>query len=232
MECRWAWKAKKERLARQYAALCDLEESAYASDGDRMDIDDPVTSDESSTPTTPIQRETVAWFDEWSRDLDQIYLNIEKYMQDLRLEEQHCAQQHQDVWEESSNTLAQMQDGLMRCLMVVQNGRTPAPEIDNSSGDSIMTDSPVEGFMDSDSASTKSPESYTTVSSSTSSSSELHGDSSIAGPGVAVIPFSGLSSGEIVLKFVLKWRGPRGPCTRDTKRIVEDRITEVDGLIH
>lgn len=195
-----------------------------------MDIDDPVTSVESST-MSPSQKGSVAWSDEWVAELDQMFLNIEKHMEDLRLESLQDAQDAQFVLEESSSTIANMQGGLTRCLTVLQNGRAPVPEVDDSDEDSTMTDCPDEASTNSDSASTNSPESYTTVSSFTSTSPGSHLDHATAGPGVAVVPFSGISSGEIVFKYVLKWWGPRGSCARDNRRIIEDRVTEVDGLI-
>lgn len=232
LECRWAWRAKKERLARQNAALYDLGESASDSDVDRMDIDDLVTPAESPTPI-PSEQRSVSFSDKWVSELDQIFLNINKYLEDLQLEmaqlemAQQGSQDHHSVLEESSNNMANMQDGLTRCLAVLQNGKSSVPVVDDNSEDSVMVDfDSLDASINSDSASTTSLESHTTASSFAPTSPEFHSENG------TVASFSGLSPGEIVMKFLMRWWGPRGSCARDTKRIAEDRVTEVDGLIH
>lgn len=233
-ECKRAWRAKKERLERQYTALRDLQDSACESDVDRMDIDGPVTAVEAPT-SAPTNRKSMAWSDEWMAELDQHYLNIERYMEDLQAE--NAIQGLQDdhlVLTESSNTMGNIQDGLMHCLTSLQGGKATGTEIDQDSDeDSVMTDCPDEGgSTTSDSASTNSIESQTTVASYTSTSPDCQLASASVASIMARVSLSGLSRGGIVMKHLFKWWSPRGTCARDTERNGEERVTEVDGLIH
>lgn len=197
-----------------------------------MDIDEPidfVNAKRSGRVLVPLS-------DEWFADLDNSFNNIGKLLEELQyhgtedspLDEYHILGADQ--------RLVCMQEDLTRCLVTLHAGEQ---YIGNSASE--YEGSPTQ--IDSSSCISATPvdereQDYFEEPANSSSffmrtpEMELYHNEDPRAPSKPRISNVQLSPGECVMKQLFRWWQPYRPdCTRDMRRLVDDRMTEVDGLI-
>lgn len=200
--------------------------------GDRMDIDEPMDSVKDQTSEGAL----VPLSDEWFADLDESFNNIGKLLEEL---------QHQGTKDSTlddyhilgaDQRLLCMQEDMTRCLITLHDGEQ---YIENSAfesegsltefdGSSCVILTPVdERERDRD----EEPAKPSSVLMRTPEMELYHSEDPRA-PSKPRISNVQLSPGESVMKQLFRWWQPyRSDCLGDMRRLVDNRMTEVDGLI-
>lgn len=226
-----AWEDNKQRLASKLGNLWNLEPNPTMYNDDMMDIDEPMNS----VGVQTVERTLVPLSDEWFADLDETFNNIDKLLKEL----QHHGTQSSPSYDYqilgADQRLLCMQQDFTACLVKLhseeQHIEDKALESESSSTqsegscDTTLT-SEEERERDSDEEPTKLGSFYSWTP------MELYHSGSPKAPTEPKISNAQLSLGEHVMKQLFRWWRPYGPdYIRDMRRLGDDRMTEVDGLI-
>lgn len=228
---------KKQRLAREYKILRNGQ-TAGLCNGDKMDIDEAATAADGSNARTG-EYTLQPLSDEWFADLDESFNNIDKLLEELQREGPQSLPQDYHHVLAVDQRLLNMQGDLTQCLTALQTRkrnlgknslecdvRLPQDEGDVGPDQTLTNKKRDRDEHDesplSDTFFTQTPTRFR-HGCGLQASTEWTAFNTHLRPG---------DPGESVIKQLLRWWQLCGPgCVRDVRRLGDERMTEVDGLI-
>lgn len=230
-QSKWAWEDKKQRLAEKLDNLRNLEQNPSMCNGDMMDIDEPMHS----VGVETVERTLVPLSDEWFADLDASFNNIDKLLKELQHHGTQSSPSDDYQILGADQLLLCMQQDFTACLVKLH---AEEQQIEDNASESESSSTQSEGSCDTTLTSEEererdSDEESTKIGSFCSwTPLELDHSGSPRAPTKPKISNAQLSLGEHVMKQLFRWWRPYGPdYIRDMRRLGDDRMTEVDGLI-
>lgn len=232
-----AWTDKKQRLAMEYEHLGNLKQDPASCNDDQMDIDDPMSTVDVGTAKTS-KHTLVPLSDQWFADLDESFDNIDRLLEELQHEGTQTSPQDYHQILGADQRLLEMQEDLTQCLLTFDAKEGRFGSHTSKRGDLLPPADrdcrPSQIYIEE-----REPESHeNSVMSAGMDPFFVRTPETVCHSGSPGAPIKltasnmQLSPGEHVMKQLFRWWRPCGSgCVRDIRRIGEDRVTEVDGLI-
>lgn len=213
---------KKQRLAKKFNNLRNLEQSSALCNGDKMDIDDHGAAASGQMPS--MTEHTLAPLsDEWFADLDESFNKIDKLLEELQHERTQSLPHDCFHILGTDQRLLNMQGDFTQCLTTLQAGKR---QQDKRVGSPNRTPTRESREADSYDISSESDPSFVRTP------KRLPHAGGPRAPTKLISLNIQLSPGESVMKQLFRWWQPCGSdCIHDVRRLGGHRRTEVDGRV-